>query len=241
MEKGILDYKSEIVGPVLVKDMQLGDRPREKFLSCGGQALGEEELLAILLRTGIKGQSALALGRQILSACGGLKGLNKWTWQDLMQVRGVGEDKAVTVCAAIELGRRLSQAKAREVHVDFSRSEAVGNYMMERLRHEWEEVVALVLLNAHNELIGVETISRGGLTTSLVEQRTVFRQAIRHNAAAIILVHNHPSGVIDPSQKDIDITHLYQKAGILMGIPLLDHIIIGDGSYFSLAEGGYLS
>lgn len=224
----------------LVKDMQEEDRPREKFAAYGGQALGMEELLAILLRTGVKGQSAIQIGRHILASCGGAAGLNHVSVPELMQVRGVGEDKAITLCAAIELGRRLSQVKVQKEYQDFSQSSAVGHYMMERLRHEREEHVCLVLLNTRNELIRVETISIGGLSSSLVEQRSVFRMAIKYNAAALILVHNHPSGMCQPSQKDIEITHLYQKAGVLMGIPVLDHVIIGDQAYYSLAEHGYL-
>ena len=239
METLSAQYSSALAMP-LVRDMQVVDRPREKFAQYGGKTLGMEELLAILLRTGCKGCSALELARRVLAEVGGAPGLNSVTMQSLQRIHGIGRDKAITICTAIELGRRLGQVRVQQEFKDFSNSGAVAQYMMERLRHEKEEHVCVVLLNPRNELIAVETIAVGGLSASLAEQRAVFRAAINHNAASLILVHNHPSGLADPSPKDVEMTRCFQKAGVVMGIPVLDHIIIGNGDYVSLCEKGYL-
>lgn len=225
-----------------VKDMRAYERPREKCRKLGAQSLEFAELLAILLRTGTKGASALDLAHIVLEHCHkGAYGLNSMTLEELMTIKGIGEDKAITICAAIEMGRRLGQMKVKQTYEDFSRSSAVAEYMMERLRHEREEQVCLALLDNRNHLISVERVSLGTMNMSLADQRTVFRVAIDHNAASIILIHNHPSGHSDPSPADVTMTQRFVEAGRIMGIPVLDHIIIGDGEYTSLCEEGYIS
>ena len=163
------------------------------------------------------------------------------TVYDLVKIKGVGIDKAVTICAAVELGRRLGELKITSTYEDFSQPYVIAQYVMERLRHETEEHVLAAMLTSRNKLIHIETISNGGLTSSLVEQRAVFRKAIACNAAAIILIHNHPSGDSRPSDDDIRVTKLFVSAGQFMGIPVLDHIVIGDGEFTSLSEIGKLS
>ncbi|WP_081936417.1 RadC family protein [Veillonella montpellierensis] len=226
---------------ICVKHMDTFQRPREKFIALGGDKLDIAEILAILLRTGCKGQSSISLAKELLQnlSMRGLQ-LNSATIDDCMQVKGIGEDKAVTIGAAIELGRRLVETKVLEEHKDFTSPETVALYVMERVRHWREEHFMAMYLTAKNTLISIEEISKGGLTSSLAEQRVVFRYAIAHNAASIILFHNHPSGDSTPSQNDIRVTKVFRDAGQLMGIPIIDHIVIGDKNYTSLCEKGYV-
>lgn len=230
------------VPSVSVKDMLPFQRPREKFLALGPSHMAMEELLAILLRTGVKGQSAVSLAHDIVKSFDdGIYGLNRMNVDKLMKIKGIGADKAVTICAALELGRRLGELKIKETYEDFSQPFAIAQYVMERLRHEEEEHVWAAMLTSRNKLIHIEHISNGGLTSSLVEQRSVFRKAIACNAAAIILIHNHPSGDSRPSDDDIRLTRLFVSAGQFMGIPILDHIVIGDNEFTSLSEIGKLN
>lgn len=225
----------------LMADFQSSEKPRERFLSVGANQLSTEEILAILLRTGYKGCSVLELAKQVINLFrDGESGLGQVTPDKLISLKGIGRDKAVTVCAALELGRRMSQLRAKCQYVDFSQPDAVAQYVMERLRYEKEENFCVALLNTKNKLIGIETVSKGGLSSSLAEQRAVFRYAIEANAAAIILLHNHPSGDATASPDDVTVTKTFIKAGKVMGIPVLDHVIIGDGEYVSLFEKGYL-
>lgn len=229
---------SELTGMQSIPSFQ---RPRERFLEYGAAALSTEELLAILLRTGCKGTSVLELSEQVIENLhDGAYGLNTITPTSLQKIKGIGADKAVTVCAAIELGRRLSQMAVKKKYADFSSPKAVAQYVMERLRYEMEEHFVAAYLNIKNKLIALETISIGGLTSSLAEQRSVFRKAVEYNAGAIILIHNHPSG--DPlfSPEDVRVTRIFMDAGEIMGIPVLDHVVIGDGNYISLTEEGLL-
>ena len=219
----------------------VGEGPREKFVALGAEGLSNTELIAILLRTGRKGSSVLELAKEVLdSVVDGAYGLNGVSVEQLRKVKGIGRDKAVTVCAAIELGRRLGQLRVKHLYEDFSHPKAVASYVMERLRHERQEHFCAAFLNCKNKLIGLEPISIGGLTGSLAEQRSVFRRALDANAARIILIHNHPSGDPNPSDEDIRITRIFKDAGDVMGIPVLDHIIIGDGIYLSLCEESLL-
>lgn len=222
-------------------DLQNYQMPREKFIALGAEAMALEELLAILLRTGRKGASVLEVAHDVVERMDQVVGgLNNATVETLREIEGIGQDKAVTICAAIELGRRLGQMKVKQDWADFSTPEAAANYMMERLRHKQEEHFYVLLLTVKNKLIKPVLISKGGLTSSTAEQRAVFRQAIDANAAAMILMHNHPSGDPTESSDDVRVTKIFARAGEVMGIPVLDHIIIGDGMYVSLLEKGIL-
>ncbi len=217
-------------------------RPREKFLTLGPSHLAMEELLAILLRTGVKGSPPYHwLVILLQSFDDGVYGLNRMTVENLVKIKGIGTDKAVTLCAALEMGRRLGELKIKETYQDFSQPFVIAQYVMERLRHEDVEHVWAAMLTSRNKLIQLEHISNGGLVSSLVEQRAVFKKAIACNAAAIILIHNHPSGDSRPSDEDIRLTKLFVSAGQFMGIPVLDHIVIGDNEFTSLSEIGKLS
>lgn len=222
-------------------DLQSYQLPREKFIALGPEALALEELIAILLRTGRKGASVLTVANDVVAHMETFTGgLNDVTVDRLREINGIGQDKAVTICAAIELGRRLGQMKVKKDWQDFSTPEAAAHYMMERLRHKTEEHFYILLLTVKNKLIKPVLISKGGLTSSTAEQRTVFRHAIDANAGAIILMHNHPSGDPTESSDDVRVTKVFARAGEVMGIPVLDHIIIGDGTYVSLLEKGIL-
>ena len=223
-----------------IKNLPLEDRPREKLLQRGVQALTDAELLAILLRTGTAQKSALDLGRE-LTADGGLyRRLARVSdLSELMQIKGLGQAKAATVLAALEIGRRIaSAAPLDKVHV--GSPQEVAEFLMPRLRYATKEQFLVILLNSKNIIIGTEVISEGSLTNSVVHPREVFQPPILQHAAAICVAHNHPSGDPSPSSDDKELTTIIQKAGKTLGIPLLDHVIIGDGAYYSFQEDGAL-
>lgn len=218
------------------------DKPREKLLRHGPEGLSDHELVAILLRTGIKGKSVLDVSRELIKGLPGenLYYLSETSTTDLCAVRGIGLDKAVTICAAVELGRRIARQRAKQKSPDFSSPEAIASYMMENMRFLPEERFCAVYLSTKNRLIAHKTLSIGTLDASLAKSREVFRWALRYNAASVVLLHNHPSGDPEPSREDIAVTRHIAKAGEVMEIPVLDHIIIGDGIYVSLCERGYM-
>ncbi|MDD6492719.1 MAG: DNA repair protein RadC [Firmicutes bacterium] len=212
--------------------------PYEKFMLFGAGALTEAELLAIILRTGTKNCSALELAQKILSIAGQEKGLNSLhhvSIEELMEIPGVGEVKAVKIKCLAELAVRMAKERAGKT-LQFSAPNTVANYYMEMMRHQEKEVVLLLLLDNKLKLIEEETLSMGTVKASLLSSREVFIQALKCRACYIMLLHNHPSGDPHPSNQDIEITQKIKAAGELMDIPLLDHIIMGDGCYISLKE-----
>lgn len=218
------------------------EKPREKFVAQGAHALTDQDLLAILLRTGTKGHSVLEVSRELLRSMPGenVYYLSEASVTDLCAVHGIGMDKAVTICAAVELGRRISKQRVKRNAPDFSTPEAIAEYVMEDMRFLPQEQFAAVYLSTKNQLIAVRTLTIGTLNASLAKAREVFRQAIQYNAAAVVLLHNHPSGDPEPSPEDIAVTQQIARAGDIMEIPVLDHIIIGDGQFVSLCERGYI-
>jgi len=225
-----------------VRHMVLCEKPREKFMRQGPRAVTDQDLLAILLRTGIKGHSVLDISRDVLRLLPNenLYYLGETSISDLCTVRGLGVDKAVTVCAAIELGKRISRQRAKQSSPDFSSPQAIADYVMEDMRVLPQEQFAAAYLSTKNQLISFQTLTVGTINASLAKSRDVFRYAIRYNAAAVILLHNHPSGEPEPSREDITVTQRISEAGRVMEIPVLDHIIIGDGTFVSLCERGYI-
>ncbi len=218
------------------------EKPREKCIAQGVHTLTDQDLLAILLRTGTKGHSVLEVSRELLRSMPGenVYYLSEASIADLCAVHGIGMDKAVTICAAVELGRRISKQRVKRNAPDFSTPEAIAEYVMEDMRFLPQEQFAAVYLSTKNQLIAVRTLTIGTLNASLAKAREVFRQAIQYNAAAVVLLHNHPSGDPEPSPEDIAVTRQIAKAGDIMEIPVLDHIIIGDGQFVSLCERGYI-
>lgn len=218
-----------------MKDIPNAERPYEKCLKQGAEALSDAELLAVLLRTGTKGENVLALAKRLLYEDGGagLLGIHQFSFQSLMKLKGIGKVKAVQILCLSELAKRLSKASV-EPRLRFSSSQSVAEYYMEDLRHRNQEVMKLLLLNSKAELIDETNISKGTVNASLVTPRELFVEALKKEAVSMILLHNHPSGDPTPSRDDILTTKRISECGLLIGIELLDHIIIGNNCYTSL-------
>ena len=225
---------------IMVRDLPLEERPREKLVRYGPSALSNAELLAILLRTGTRGESVLRMAERVLSYCKdrGLSAMVHMSVEELAKINGLGPGKASAILAAVELGRRLavSEAKVEIVHGP----EDAARFAMPHFRHETKEHFAVLLLNTKNHILAMPVISQGSLTASVVHPREVFEAAVRHAAASMILLHNHPSGDPSPSREDIAVTERLVKAGQVMDIPVLDHVIIGNNSFASLKEKGLM-
>ncbi len=223
----------------MVTDTNKADLPYEKFLSLGANALTEAELLAIILRTGTKNCPALELAQKVLSLAGGkgdkLNCLHHLTLRELQDIPGIGEVKAVKIKCLSELAMRMAREKAANV-LHFDMPNTVADYYMERMRHQEKEIILLLLLDNKLKLIEEYMISLGTVRASLLSAREVFLEAFKCRASNLILLHNHPSGEPKPSPLDIDVTRKIKDAGELMDIPLIDHIILGDGCYISMKE-----
>ncbi|GIP31362.1 DNA repair protein RadC [Paenibacillus sp. J2TS4] len=215
------------------------DRPRERMQRYGAHALSNAELLAILLRTGTYQESAVQLAQRILREAGSLRGLVEMSVDQMMETRGIGMAKALQLKAGIELGRRLATSFHQEA-VTIRSPQDVHSLLSEDLRYLQKEHFVCLFLNTKNHVQAKETLSIGSLNASIVHPREVFLAAIRRSSASIICVHNHPSGDPTPSPEDIEITQRLVEAGQIIGIDVLDHIIIGDRSYISLKEKGYM-
>lgn len=219
------------------------DLPYERFLRFGPENLTERELLAIIIRTGTKDQSALQLAENVLGLARypreGLLGLYDVSIEELKSIKGIGEVKAIKLKCLTELSMRISTATARE-GICFHDSAAVARYFMEKLRHRDTECVILVCLDAKGQMIAEKRLSEGSVRMSLISPREVFLEALKSRAVHILLVHNHPSGNPAPSRADIELTQNIRELGEKMDISLLDHIIIGDNRYTSLKEAAYL-
>ena len=224
-----------------MKDIPNAERPYEKCLKQGAEALSDAELLAVLLRTGTKGENVLALAKRLLYEDGGagLLGIHQFSFQSLMKLKGIGKVKAEQILCLSELAKRLSKASV-EPRLRFSSSQSVAEYYMEDLRHRNQEVMKLLLLNSKAELIDETNISKGTVNASLVTPRELFVEALKKEAVSMILLHNHPSGDPTPSRDDILTTKRISECGLLIGIELLDHIIIGNNCYVSFQEENLL-
>jgi DNA repair protein RadC len=223
-----------------MKSIPKEERPYEKCLAHGAESLTDAELLAVILRTGARGESALELSRKVLSQHGdrsGLLGIYHMSISDLKKIRGLGTVKAVQLKCVAELSRRIARASFSE-GVNFHNPSDVAAYYMEELRHQEQEVLMLAMVNSKGMLIHDQIISRGTVRSAMISPREIFIEAVRHQAVGILMLHNHPSGIPDPSREDIELTLRVKKAGELIGIELLDHIIIGDRQAVSLREQG---
>lgn len=219
-----------------MKELPKDERPYEKCLRYGPWKLSDAELLAVILRSGTAGNSCVDLACEILKASRleeGLLGIHHLSLQELQAIKGVGQVKAVQIKCIGELSKRISSAGTR-CRLDFSNPETIANYYMELLRHEEQEKTICIMLNTKNHLLGDVVLTTGTVNSSLLSPRELFLEALRFHAVHIILIHNHPSGDATPSEEDIQITRRIQKAGEILGITLLDHIIIGDHVFTSL-------
>ncbi|NNM84432.1 MAG: DNA repair protein RadC [Phycisphaerales bacterium] len=229
-----------------LRDQPVGERPRERLIENGAGALSPAELIAILVRTGTRGSSAVDVGRQLVQKFGSLGAIAQASVDDLRCIRGIGRDKAVTLVAAFALASKLAEELRRE-SPKLDNPEAIVRLLRDQNRVMDVETVQIVLLNTRRRLIRVEQVSQGTLDTILVHPREVFKAAITASAAAIVLVHNHPSGDPTPSQADTKVTHELIKAGRILKIEVLDHIILGRATtdrpkdYASLRELGHFN
>ena len=224
-------------------DLPKQERPYEKCLHSGPGALSDAELLAVLLRSGAEGVSALEMSRCILKslAGGSLAMLHGAGMEDLLQIRGVGRVKAIQIQCIAELSRRIAQAKiGAEDDLVYDSPETVGAYFMEEMRHENQEIVIVLCLSSKGRLLGRRVISRGSINAAILDPREIYKEALSRRAASIILLHNHPSGDPSPSSEDIEITNRIAQAGELIGIPLLDHLVIGDRAFVSMRQSHIL-
>jgi DNA repair protein RadC len=227
-----------------LKDQPASERPRERLVALGADALSNAELIAILLRTGLQGTNVVEIGKQLVQKHGSLQGLAQASLEDLRSVKGIGPDKAVTLVAAFTLARKMA-AEMRSESPLLDTPEAVANLLREQTRLQRVETFQVVLLNTRRRLIRVAEISNGTLDTILVHPREVFEKAIASGAAAVVLVHNHPSGDPTPSEADIKVTRDLIRAGQLLKIEVLDHVILGQATqerprdFVSLRELGY--
>ncbi|MDU4961939.1 MAG: DNA repair protein RadC [Sporomusaceae bacterium] len=222
-----------------MKELPEQERPRERLLKHGAQSLSTTELLAILLRSGNREESAARLAERLLLEYQGLAGLGRVMPREIVKLKGIGLVKAATIAAALELGKRLRELNSESRPV-IRNSGDVSNHMMPLLRYEQKEKFYLLPLSTKNHVLDEREISIGSLNASIVHPRELFREALHYAAASVILVHNHPSGDPSPSREDIEVTRRLAQAGDLLEIPVLDHVIIGDGKYVSLKDKGII-
>lgn len=225
-----------------VNNYQAQERPYEKCLSKGPSSLTDAELLAVIIRTGTQGVTSVKLAEQILNLPRedlGITGICHLSLQELMNLPGIGEVKAIQILCIGELSKRIATSQAKK-KISFQDPHTIAQYYMEQLRHKEQECMVCMMLDTKNQLIGEELISKGTVNASLVSTRDLFLLALQYHAVHLILVHNHPSGDPTPSQADVALTERIHQAGALMNIQLLDHIIIGDCSYRSFRELGLL-
>lgn len=220
-----------------IKDMPSGERPRERLAREGAASLSNAELLAILFRSGVEGENVLNLANNLIARFHGLAGLARASFPELQTVNGLGEAKISTLKAAFELGRRLTIASADERPQIRSPQDA-ANLLMSEMSLLDQEQLRVMLLDTRNRILSIPTIYKGNLNTSVVRVSELFRDAIRQNAAAIIVAHNHPSGDPTPSPEDVTVTRNIISAGKMLDIEVLDHLVIGQQRYVSLKERG---
>jgi DNA repair protein RadC len=218
-------------------DMPQDDRPRERLMQVGATAVSSAELLAIILRVGSRNESVVQLASRLLAHFGGLPGLARASITELQAVKGVGPAKAIEIKAALELGRRLLAA-APEERAQITSPADAANLLMSEMMFLEQENLRLILMDTRSRVLSSPTIYVGSLNTSVIRIGELFRAAIKENAAAFIVAHNHPSGDPSPSPEDVNVTRQLVQAGKLLDIPLLDHIIIGRQRFVSLKERG---
>lgn len=226
---------------ILMKKQNI-DKPYEKFMAFGPAYLTDAELLAIIIRTGTAGVDALSLAKQILKLNenhDGLLGLHHISLSQLMSIHGIGEVKAVRIKCIAELSNRIASARTTD-RLQFQKPELVAAHYMEQMRHLEYEKILCVMLDNKARFIRDIVVSTGTVNTSIMSAREIFMKALEYHAVYIMLLHNHPSGDPTPSEDDITSTRKIKAAGSMLQIPLLDHIVIGDGRYISMAEHGLL-
>ncbi len=220
-----------------ITDLQQTERPRERLAALGPQALSNAELLAILLRVGVPGENAVQLGQRLLQTFGGIRGLHRAPFDELLHQHGLGEAKAAQIQAAIELGRRLTLEAPEERPSINSPADAAALVLYEMGALE-QEHLRVMLLDRRNRVLETVDLYRGSVNSSQIRVGEIFREAIRKNASALIVIHNHPSGDPTPSPDDVAVTRAILQAGKMLDVDVLDHLVIGAGRWVSLKERG---
>jgi len=217
-----------------VHDLPLNERPRERLLKLGSEVLSAQEILALILGRGIKGESVMVTSQKLLSRFGNLKGIANASVEELMQINGIGPAKTAQIKAALELSKRLEADVGEKPKPMLKSPEDVAAVVRSQLKGKKKEHFLVLCLDTRNRLINCKPVSIGSLDTSIVHPREVFKEAVSSSASSVIFVHNHPSGDPEPSQEDVELTKRLAKAGEIIGIDVLDHIIVCDKSYLSL-------
>jgi DNA repair protein RadC len=228
-----------MMGRPLAATVRRDDRPREKLGRIGASALGDDELLAIVIGGGTSGTSARGLAATLLAVAGGLHGLLRTGRDDLLRVKGFGEARAAQVLAALEIGRRVLASQPGE-RLQIKSPRDAAHLLMPEFSARPVEQFGLLMLDTRHRVIRTAVLTVGSLDGTAVQPREVFRQALMASAAAVVMFHNHPSGDPQPSGEDVELTRRMIAAGQLMGIQVIDHVVLGDGRYCSLKESGYL-
>lgn len=224
-----------------MKELPESERPYDKFLNTGVEGLSDAELLAIILRSGSKGRTALQLAQDVLCReQRNLLNLNQLTMTELAEIPGIGKVKAIQLKCIAELAKRMSATTYRK-NMKVDEPKTIAEYYMEQLRHETREKLLVAMFDTKNHFLGDEVLSIGTVNSSLVSPREIYLKALRSQAVNIILLHNHPSGEAEPSAEDLRTTRRVAECGRMLGITLADHIIIGDNSYTSMRESGSLN
>jgi DNA repair protein RadC len=218
-------------------DIEVTDRPRERLARLGAETLSNAELIAILLRVGMEGENAVQLGQRLLTTFGGITGLHRASFEEVCSARGIGQAKAAQIKAAIELGRRLQNISPEDRPAIHSPEDAAGLVLYEMGVLDQEEL-RVILLNTRHHVLKVEQVYRGSVNSSQIRVGELFKSAIRMNASALIVVHNHPSGDPTPSPDDVAVTRSIVQAGKMLDVEVLDHLVIGHGRWVSLKERG---
>lgn len=236
----LTDVKQKKVYERAIRNWPKDDRPREKLIQNGEHTLTNSELLAILLRTGVKGQSALDLARKILQRFKTFRNMSSADLSHWADFKGLGVAKITQIKAAIEIGRRFREDETREVRQKIKSSKDVFDILMPQMRDLKKETFEVVLLDSHNKIIEIHKATEGTVNQANPFVREIFQRALQHNAVSIVCVHNHPSGDITPSQNDKGFTKMLIDAGATLQIKVLDHIIIGDNNYYSFDDEGLI-
>lgn len=225
--------------PLMIRDVPQEERPRERVLKEGASVLSNQELIAIMLRSGTSQESVLHLAQRLLHHFQGLRMLKDASVEELMEIKGIGQAKAAEILASLELGKRISRLQLAEREAIRSPEEG-AELVMDEMRFLSQEHFVCLYLNTKNEVLHRQTVFIGSLNASIVHPREVFKEAFRYSAASVICFHNHPSGDPSPSREDIEITKRLVECGKMIGIEVLDHIVIGDQKFISLKEKGYV-
>jgi DNA repair protein RadC len=223
-----------------IKQWAKDDRPREKLLAKGPETLSDSELLAILIVNGTRSKTALDLAKEILSlGKNNLPELGRITVKQMMKVNGIGEAKAITIVAALEIGRRRQALASLEKQI-ITTSADVAKYLQILLKDHSHEVFAVLFLNQANKINHFEIVSEGGITGTVADPRIILKKALEQDAVSLVLCHNHPSGSLRPSKSDEDLTRKIKQAALFFDIKILDHLIVSDAGYYSFADEGLL-